>query len=91
MRPDEPPWKAWDDDSLDPKDKRLIRTAQFIAVYWKQNRYGPTLREIQAEMDVASLTTIREDLAVLSKRGLVTYIPKQARTLVPTDTLLAQV
>jgi len=91
MRPDEPAWKAWDDDALDPKDKRVIRTAMFIAVYWQRHRYGPTLREIQSEMGVASLTTIREDLAILSKQGLVTYIPKQARTLVPTDTLLAQI
>ena len=75
----------------DPRSNRLWHTAQFIAGFWKKHRYGPTLREIQREIGVSSLTTVRDDLAVLKKRGYVTYLPKQARTIVPTDTLLAQV
>tara|TARA_Y100001951_G_C11243343_1_gene241887 strand:- start:344 stop:562 length:219 start_codon:yes stop_codon:yes gene_type:complete len=69
---------------------RLWKTAQFIAGFWTQHRYGPTLREIQHEVGVPSLTTVREDLATLKEGGFVTYLPKQARTIVPTDILLAQ-
>ena len=83
----DPQWKVWDDHN-GVKEQRLIKTALFIGHFWKENRYGPTLREIQGAMAVASLTTIREDLALLADGGYVTYIPRQARTLVPTDKLL---
>jgi SOS-response transcriptional repressor LexA len=86
----DPQWKVWDDHD-GTKEQRLIKTAVFIAYFWKENRYGPTLREIQGAMEIASLTTIREDLAALSKGGYVTYIPRQARTLVPTDKLLSHI
>lgn len=83
-------WKDWEDPGTNTKDVRQTKMAYFIATFWQANRYGPTLREIQKEVDIASLTTIREDLEILSNNGLVTYVPKQARTLVPTDKLLSQ-
>lgn len=75
----------------DPRSNRLWKTAQFIVGFWTEHRYGPTLREIQHEIGVASLTTVRDDLAALKESGFITYLPKQARTIVPTDTLLAQI
>jgi hypothetical protein len=48
------------------------------------------LREIQQSIGIPSLTTVRDDLVVLKASGFITYLPKQARTIVPTDTLLAQ-
>ena len=88
-----PSWATIDDRKvdIDKKQQRLLNTAAFIGVYWQQHRYGPTLREIQKEMKIASLTTIREDIALLADDGFVTYSPKQARTLVPTDKLLEQI
>lgn len=88
-----PSWVSIDDrqSDVDQKSKRLANTAAFIGVFWQNHRYGPTLREIQNEMKTASLTTIRDDIALLSNDGLVTYNPKQARTLVPTDKLLEQI
>ena len=78
------------DPAEDPRSHRLWQTAQFIAGFWTENRYGPTLREIQHEIGIPSLTTVRDDLVALKASGLITYLPKQARTIVPTDTLLAQ-
>ena len=72
-------------------DDRRSKMALYIGAFWQNHRYGPTLREIQSELAIKSLTTIRADLANLSDRGLVTYQPNQSRTLVPTDILLAQV
>jgi len=72
-------------------DDRRSLMALYIGKFWQHHRYGPTLREIQSELQIKSLTTIRADLENLSGRGLVTYQPNQSRTLVPTDTLLAQV
>lgn len=72
-------------------DDRRSRMARYIGEFWQNHRYGPTLREIQSELAIKSLTTIRADLENLSGRGLVTYQPNQSRTLVPTDILLAQV
>ena len=72
-------------------DARRSRMALYIGEFWQSHRYGPTLREIQSELAIKSLTTIRADLENLAGRGLVTYQPNQSRTLVPTDTLLAQV
>ena len=88
-QPPKPP-RRWDTHLENPRDSRLWQTAQFIAGFWTENRYGPTLREIQHEIGVPSLTTVREDLAALKDEGFITYLPKQARTIVPTDTLLAQ-
>ena len=87
-QPPKPP-QMWD-NPLDARMSRLWKTAQFIAGFWTKNRYGPTLREIQFEIGVPSLTTVRDDLATLKDGGFITYLPKQARTIVPTDTLLAQ-
>ena len=74
----------------DPRSNRLWKTAQFIAGFWTENRYGPTLREIQQSIGIPSLTTVRDDLVTLKAGGFITYLPKQARTIVPTDILLAQ-
>jgi len=70
--------------------ERLSRVATFIADYWEANKFGPTLREIQSEARVSSLGTVRADIERLVEMGLVTYLPKQARTLVPTDKLLGR-
>ncbi len=70
--------------------ERLSRVATFIADYWEANKFGPTLREIQSETCVSSLGTVRADIERLVEAGLVTYLPKQARTLVPTDKLLGR-
>lgn len=83
-------WQDWESPDSDKKDLRQAKVAYFIATFWQANKYGPTLREIQKEVEIASLTTIREDLEILANDGLVTYVPKQARTLVPTDKLLLQ-
>jgi hypothetical protein len=83
------PPQMWD-PLEDPRSNRLWKTAQFIAGFWTENRYGPTLREIQQSIGIPSLTTVRDDLVALKASGFITYLPKQARTIVPTDTLLAQ-
>lgn len=72
------------------EDKRLNEVAVFIADFWEKNRFGPTLREIQSEVGISSLTTVRTDIDRLAEDGWVTFIPKQARTLVPTDILLGR-
>tara|TARA_B100001996_G_scaffold382991_2_gene376677 strand:- start:924 stop:1247 length:324 start_codon:yes stop_codon:yes gene_type:complete len=89
--PEPPTWKLADMPEASKADNRRWKTAYFIAKFWMDNKYGPTLREIQKEIDVKSLTTIRLDLEALAEGGFVTYIAGQARTLVPTDILLAQV
>jgi len=88
--PEPAAWKLADDPGLKPGELRRYKTAYFVANFWRENRYGPTLREIQNELSIKSLTTIRSDLDFLSEQGMVTYNPTQARTLVPTDRLLAQ-
>ena len=85
------PPQMWENPLEDHRSNRLWNTAQFIVGFWTEHRYGPTLREIQHEIGVPSLTTIRDDLATLKDQGFITYLPKQARTIVPTDTLLAQI
>ena len=81
--PEPPTWKLADMPEASKADNRRWKTAYFIAKFWTDNKYGPTLREIQK--------AIRLDLEALAERGFVTYIAGQARTLVPTDILLAQV
>ena len=83
-------WTSLDIDSP-VRDKRLEDMAVFVAVFWRRKRYGPTLREIQSELHIASLGTIRSDIDHLVRAGWVDYTPYQSRTLVPTDKLLSLV
>ena len=81
--------KTLTDPDNPARDERLSNVAMFVAHFWRENRFGPTLREIQAELDISSLGTIRSDIDHLADAGWVHYIPHQSRTLVPTDKLLA--
>ena len=69
-------------------DERTRKVAGFVAEFWVSHRYGPTFREIQAATGLGSLATVKEIIDELAHLDLVTYVPKQARTLVPTDKLL---
>ena len=85
-----PPVAAESKTGLEIRTDRIRRLAVFVAQFWQEHRYGPTIREIQAAVGVPSLTTVREDLRTLASDGYVTYNLRQARTLVPTDRLLSE-
>ena len=71
-------------------DERTQKVGMFVLHFWKENRFGPTIREIQQATEIQSLSTVKEAVDRLRDAGYVTYIPKQARTLVPSDKLLEQ-
>tara|TARA_R100001463_G_scaffold77209_1_gene131291 strand:+ start:6753 stop:7085 length:333 start_codon:yes stop_codon:yes gene_type:complete len=73
------------------RDDRVAKVGMFIAHFWVEHRFGPTMREIQQATDIQSLSTVKEAVDTLRDSKYVTYVPKQARTLVPTDKLLEQV
>ncbi len=73
------------------RDERISKVGMFVAHFWVEHRFGPTMREIQQATDIQSLSTVKEAVDALQASGYVTYVPKQARTLVPTDKLLEQV
>jgi len=88
----DPTWKVVEtpksDNYADDFDERTRNVAGFVAEFWVSHRYGPTFREIQSATGLGSLATVKEIIDELADLDLVTYVPKQARTLVPTDKLL---
>jgi len=70
------------------KYEKAEKVASFVAAFWLEHRYGPTFREIQEATQIPSLSTVKEMVDILSRMDLLTYVPKQARTIVPTDKLL---
>lgn len=88
-------WKFIDSPTQEGSDEwerikyeKAEKVASFIAAFWLDHRYGPTFREIQEATQIPSLSTVKEMVDILSEMNLVTYVPKQARTIVPTDKLL---
>ena len=85
------PANGSNDDVQSLRDERSQKVGMFIVHFWRGHRYGPTIREIQHATGIQSLSTVKEAVDVLRDAGYVTYVPKQARTLVPSDKLLEQV
>lgn len=59
-----------------------------IVTFHREKGYCPTFREIQAKFGFASVNAVVAHLRPLRSRGLVTWVPKVARTLRPTGAVL---
>lgn len=57
------------------------RVYAFIAGFIIERGYGPTHREIVDGLGLSSTSVAAHHLSVLRRRGLVTYVDGQARTL----------
>ena len=75
----------------DGTDRRLSKTQQkyfdFIALFIEENNIPPTYREIMQKFNINAVSTIRNALLILKRRGFITWEPGQTRTIkiLPTD------
>ena len=52
-----------------------------IAVFWKQNGYAPSIRELQALCDISSTSVVKYHLERLRTAGLVDFVDGTPRTI----------
>ena len=57
---------------------------KFIETFRAEKLYSPTIREIADEFGIKSPNAVAGHLKVLRKRGLVTWLDGQSRTLLVT-------
>lgn len=67
-----------------PLTKRQRQILDEIGRFYRERGYCPTFREIQAKFGFQSVNAVVAHLQPLQRRGLVTWVPKVARTLRPT-------
>lgn len=60
------------------------QTLEFIAAFIDARGYPPTCRDLQLEFEKAAPNTMRERLLALEKRGLITRVPRLARSIALT-------
>lgn len=60
---------------------RQKQVLDIIAGYVKENGYAPSVRDIGAIARIASSSTVMGHLESLKKKGYVTWVPTQPRTL----------
>lgn len=60
------------------------QTLDWIAAFIEQRGYPPTCRDIKTEFGVVSANTVRDRLLALEKRGLITRVPRLARSIALT-------
>ncbi|WP_081666933.1 HTH domain-containing protein [Paenibacillus pinihumi] len=63
---------------ITPKQKRVLN---FIVSFVSQHNYPPTLREIGAELNITSTSTIHAYLTRLQNNGFIRWEPSAPRTI----------
>nr|WP_233167449.1 hypothetical protein [Paenibacillus roseus] len=63
---------------ITPKQKKVL---SFIVSFVRQHNYPPTLREIGAELNIASPSTIHGYLTRLQNGGYIRWEPSAPRTI----------
>ena len=54
-----------------------------IVRFWVAKGYGPTVRELRAELMISSMSVVVYNLLALADRGLIAMEPGEARTTRP--------
>ena len=70
------PWR----DVITPAQIRMLAAIQH---YRDEHGYAPTLRELGQKLGIVSANGVRSLLQPLKRKGLLTDVPGQYRTLVP--------
>lgn len=52
-----------------------------IRVFWRQNGYAPSVRELQAMCEVSSVSVVNYHLRRLRTAGLIDYVDNTPRTV----------
>jgi repressor LexA len=65
----------------DQGTKNRIKIYSFIYDFIGEKGYSPTIREIGKATGLMSSATIHYHLSVLQSKGMITYQPKQPRTI----------
>ena len=68
----------------EPKPERRAQVLAFVRAFRNEKGYGPTYREIAAEMDL-SVSTVQSHVRQLLESGELTAEPHLPRTLRPTE------
>lgn len=64
--------------------KRQQRMLQFLEDFIRENGYPPTIREIQAALNISSTSVVDYNLTLLEKRGLIERQPRASRSITLT-------
>ncbi|WP_155891560.1 transcriptional regulator [Heyndrickxia acidiproducens] len=68
-----------------PQQQRIEKTEEqifnYIKEYIEKNNYSPSVRDIQRNCDLHSLSTIHKYLEKLKGRGLIDWAPATPRTI----------
>lgn len=51
--------------------KRQVQVLRFIAEFWREHGYPPTLREIATHLGINSTNGVSDHLVALERRGLI--------------------
>ena len=69
---------------IPPRPKRIATDEQIvdaIRVFWEDNGYAPTVREVGAAVGIKSPSTIKYRFEQLREKGLVAYNDRIPRTI----------
>lgn len=61
-----------------PRQREVLRV---IATHRKVHGHAPTITELGKQLEISSRNGVVDHLKALSRRGLLTWLPKRARTL----------
>lgn len=61
-----------------PRQREVLRV---IATHRKVHGHAPTITELGQQLEISSRNGVVDHLKALSRRGLLTWLPKRARTL----------
>lgn len=64
-----------------PRQREVLRV---IATHRKVHGHSPTITELGQQLEISSRNGVVDHLKALSRRGLLTWLPKRARTLALT-------
>lgn len=69
---------------LSPRQRQIIK---FITDYYRQNGYGPSVREIGQNVGLSSPASVQNQIRNLKNMGYLKHCPSKSRTLMPSDLL----
>ena len=61
--------------------KRQVEVLNFIEDWIRVHKFSPTYREIEAGVGIRSKSVLHRLLHNLAKRGAITMLPRQARSI----------
>jgi repressor LexA len=69
------------DDERDPLTIVQWETLQFVQGYVEENRFAPSVRDIQDGLDLSSTSVVHHRLGILERKGYIERERFQARSI----------